>query len=120
MAIGLWKKPYVVRRYTIGYQNGYETSTKTDSIEQLDIQTTSKTQSTQEDGDRSVQRIKAFGDFPFTVSKDGTKADKVYFQNKWFECVASRLSDNTVIRHYTSEFIESANQEPAPSTGGTT
>lgn len=119
MAIKIWKKPRILRTYsTPVYQNGYIVENCTDQIVMLDIQTMSDTQRTTPEGDRPMQRIKTFGDAHIQIAHDGIKADKVYFQGLWFECVASRLSENTVIRHWTSEFVECLDQPDPPTIGG--
>jgi len=118
MAISLWKKNYVVRRFgALTNVGGYMATTHTDSMALLDIQTMSNTQKTDSDGDVSVQRIKAFGDLDLKPSRQSSKGDLVWFQGKWFECIASRKSENTLIAHWTYEFIECANQD-SPPTGG--
>ena len=114
MAIAIWKKPYTLRSYgAVTNVNGYPSESYTDRTVMLDIQTTSKTQTTAEDGKAELQRIKAFGGEEIKVT-DGTSGDRVYFQSKWFECVSSRLSENTCIAHWTSEFVECANQDAPP------
>ena len=119
MAIQIWKKPRVIRTYTTPeYVDGYLVDGYTDYIAKLDIQTMSDVQRTTPEGDRSLQRIKTFGDAHIKTAKDEIKADRVYFQDKWFECVASRLSENTVIRHWTSEFVECLDQPDPPTVEG--
>ena len=115
MAIRYWKKNYTIRVYDkLKNEDGYEVSQYKDMKVKLDVQTLSDTQNTQPYGDVSVQRVKAFGDYQFRPASDGIKADRMWFQGRWFECVAARWSGNTWIRHWTSEFIECPDQEDPP------
>ena len=115
MAIPHWKKNYIIRVYGEPYnQDGYEVTDWEDRTVRLDVQTLSDSAYTQPYGDRSVQRVKAFGDYQFRPASEGIKADKLWFQGRWFECIAARWSGNTWIRHWTSEFVECADQEEAP------
>ena len=45
------------------------------------------------------------------------KADRLWFQEKWFSCRSSRLSENTPLRHWTAEFVECLDAEPGPDEG---
>lgn len=117
MALGIWKKKRIVRRFDASKMiNGHQTSGFTDSVAVIDVQTTSSTGKTDTDGDEHVQRLKAFGDYQMRVADidNGVKADLLWFQGRWFECIASRLSENTFLKHWTSEFVECLNQPEKP------
>ena len=68
------------------------------------------------DGSKSIQRLKVFCDSIILVEDEATqqKADRLWFQNKWFDCTSSRLSENTPLRHWTATFTECLIQEPPP------
>lgn len=70
-------------------------------------------------GSESVQRLKVFCDAElFTESEHRRrKADRLWFQNKWFDCQSSRLSENTPLRHWTATFVECLDQEDPPTLG---
>lgn len=111
------KRPYVLRRYlepTV--VRGYISIPYKDMTLPMDIQTLEDTVMTTADGSRSVQRLKVFCDSQILVDgNDGKqKADRIWFQNTWFECKSSRLSDNTPLRHWTATFVECLKQEAGP------
>ena len=117
MAIRIWKKPYLYRRFSEPANvDGYYSDTYTDGYAMLDVQMTDDTAQMREDGDAPVMRLKAFGDLRFLVAdrSTGTKPDWLWFDGKWFECRSSRKSDNTFIRHWISTFVECLNQAAAP------
>lgn len=113
------KRPYVLRRYleptTV---RGYISIPYEEITLPMDVQTLEDAVVTTQDGSRSVQRLKVFCDsIILTDSNDGKqKADRLWFQNTWFECRSSRLSDNTPLRHWTATFVECLKQEPGPKT----
>lgn len=74
----------------------------------MDIQTLSDDIITTPDGTVSVQRLKVFSDTEILTEDTASqqKADRIYYQGKWFECKSARLSENTILRHYTATFVE--------------
>ena len=98
-------------------QDGYAIpESYNDIIILMDVQTTKKGHVTDESGDYTLQRLKAFSDDEVMTASEAEKqrADCLWFQGKWFECVSSILSENTVLKHYTSEWIQCLNQEEPP------
>lgn len=79
----------------------------------MDIQTIENKVDTTHDGRDSVKRLKVFCDLEILAEdKDKQqKADRVFFQGKWFECQTSRLSENTPLRHYTATFVQCLDDE---------
>lgn len=115
MGLKLWKKQRVLRRY-IGQEivNGYEVVSHEDMMIYADVQTTDQSTTTGLDGDMATQRIKVFTDTKLRVARDNLPGDRIWFQDRWFECRTSRLSENTFLKHWTSTFVECMNQEAAP------
>jgi hypothetical protein len=108
------KRPHKIRRYSVPvYVNGYSSIPYEDSTLPMDVQTLEDIVITTPDGTRSVQKLKVFCDSEILVESEvrQQKADRLWFQNKWFECKSSRLSENTPLRHYTATFIECLDQE---------
>ena len=72
--------------------------------------------STSPDGRDAVQMLKVFCDFEILVENESKqqKADRVWFQGKWFECQSSRLSENTPLRHYTATFVQCLDNDEPP------
>lgn len=103
------KKPYKIRRYlTPEYMNGYYSIPYTEMTLKMDVQTLKDEVITMSDGSKSVQRLKVFCDQEILVENQQKqqKSDRLFFQDKWFDCRACRLSENTPLRHYTAVFVE--------------
>ena len=111
------KRPYVLRRYSEPIiVKGYSSIPYNDLTLPMDVQTLEDQVITTPDGSRSVQRLKVFCDSMILVENEHNqqKADRIWFQDTWFECKSSRLSDNTPLRHWTATFVECLDQEAGP------
>ena len=119
------KRPHTLRRYSEPvFVKGYSSIPYEDLTLPMDVQTLEDVVITTPDGSKSVQKLKVFCDSEIFVESEAKqqKADRLWFQNKWFECKSCRLSENTPLRHYTATFIECLDQEPpndAEESGGT-
>jgi len=108
------KRPQLIRRYSEPqFERGYISTPYTEKTVLADIQTMEDVTITTSEGTRSVQRLKVFCDEKLIVenSNKQQKGDRIHFQDKWFECTSSRLSDNTPLRHYTATFVECLDEE---------
>lgn len=115
--MNFFKKPYTIRRFLRPvFVKGYSTIPYTDLMVPGDVQTLSDDIITTSDGSVSVKRLKVFCDEEIQVEDMDRqqKADRIYYQGKWFECKSSRLSENTPLRHYIATFTELLDSEPAP------
>ncbi len=112
---------YTLRRYEKdSVVNGYPTAGYKDITVSLDVQEMSDQEVIEAGGSRDKMMLKAFGDFPVRTSKqeDGIRSDQLLYEGRWFECMSSRLSRNTILKHWTSTFElipTSTNQESAKS-----
>ena len=112
-----FRKPHALRRYKEPkIVRGYSSIPYEDLTFLMDVQTMEDVVITEGDGSRSVQRLKVFCDDEILVENTlkKQKADRLWFQGKWFECRSSRLSENTPLRHWTSTFVECLDQERGP------
>ena len=119
-----FKRPHLIRRYLEPTeQDGWVSIPYEDMTLLLDVQTMSDAAVTTPDGTKSVQRLKVFCDSEILTENRHTqqKADRLWFQGKWFDCQSSRLSENTPLRHWTATFVECLDFEDPPSdeTSGT-
>lgn len=115
--MNFFKKPHTLRRYSSPiYERGYSTIPYEDIVLPMDVQTMEEVSVTTPDGTKSVQQLKVFCDYKILVEDDNTKqkADRLWFQGKWFDCVSSRLSENTPLQHYTATFIQCPKQDSEP------
>ena len=115
--MNIFKRPHVLRRYSKpSNEGGYIFTPYEDMTLPMDVQTLSNQATTEEDGTEAVQKLKVFCDFEIlTESQDKQqKADRLWFQGKWFVCRQARLSENTPLRHWTCEFTEALDSEEAP------
>ncbi len=111
------KRPYTLRRYfKPQIVKGYSSIPYEDITLLMDIQTLEDNVETTPDGRESVQRLKVFCDSEILVEDENNqqKADRVWFQGKWFECQSSRLSENTPLRHWTATFVQCLDAEGGP------
>lgn len=109
------KRPHTLRRYSEPvFVKGYSSIPYEDLTLPMDVQTLEDVVITTPDGSKSVQKLKVFCDSEILVESEAEqqKADRLWFQKKWFECKSCRLSENTPLRHYTATFIECLDQEP--------
>ena len=114
------KRPHILRRYSEPkIVRGYSSIPFEDLTLPMDVQTLEDVVITTPEGRKSVQKLKVFCDYEILVEnqENQQKADRLWFQNTWFECQSSRLSDNTPLRHWTATFIECLDNEKAPSSG---
>lgn len=111
------KKQHVLRRYSAPIiVKGYSSIPYEDMMLPMDIQTMEDQVITTPDGSKSVQRLKVFCDKMILVESEMNqqKADRIWFQDTWFECRSSRLSENTPLRHWTATFVECLDYELSP------
>ncbi len=111
------KRPYYLRRYLQPQIiRGYSSIPYEDLTLPMDVQTLSDEVITTPDGSKSIQRLKVFCDHKILAEDEHNqqKADRVWFQGKWFTCRSSRFSGNTPLRHWTAEFVECLDAEPGP------
>ena len=111
------KRPHQLRRYSKPQiVRGYSSIPYEDLTLPMDIQTLEDAVITTPDGNKSVQRLKVFCDSIILVENEERqqKADRLWFQDTWFECKSSRLSENTPLRHWTATFVECLDNEPGP------
>lgn len=108
---------YTLRRYEKDLVvNGYPTVGYKDSTVSLDVQEMSDQEVIEAGGSRDKMMLKAFGNFPIRTSKqeESVRSDQLLYEGRWFECMSSRLSKNTILKHWTSTFElipASTNQE---------
>lgn len=98
---------YTLRRHT-GEQivDGYPTAGYEDIPVFLDVQTLSDDEVIEAGGSRDEEMLKTFGNFPIRTSKqeECARSDQLLYDGRWFECMSSRLSRNTILEHWTSTF----------------
>ncbi len=124
MAIGIFRRPYTVRRH--GKQtviNGYAVSGSTDIICKLNVQPLSSDERLAlPEGERSIARVKTYGADELTPADEhsGTPGDLLFFSGKWYECKSCVNWLHTPLKHYEAEFVVLADQsaEPPPGSGG--
>lgn len=108
------KRPYTLRRYSEPQiVRGYSSIPYEDLTLPMDVQTLEDKVMTGTDGSDSIQQLKVFCDSEILVESEHKqqKADRLWFQGKWFECRSCRLSENTPLRHYTATFVECLDQD---------
>ena len=118
MGIGLFKKPYTVRKY--GQQtitNGYASSPYTDATMRLNVQPLSPNElMALPEGERTVKRVKTFGPIKLSSADElaGTPGDRLWYKGAWYECKSSVDWDHTLLSHFQSDFVMLAQDEQDP------
>ena len=98
---------YILRRYEEDQiVDGYQVAGYADRQVFLDVQMQSDKEVIEAGGSRDDVLLKTFGDFPIQTSRQekGLRADQLLYDGRWFECKSSRLSENTILKHWTSTF----------------
>lgn len=115
--MNFFKKPKLIRRYLEPVNvRGYISIPFKNLTLLMDVQTLKDEVITTPDGEKSVQMLKVFCDEELLVENVSRKqkADRLWFQNKWFACRSCRLSENTPLIHYTATFAELLDCDEAP------
>lgn len=105
----MFRDSYILRRY--GEQTldeGIASFSYEDIPVSLNVQPISATElQALPEGDRSVQRVRAFGDFPVKTANQNTScpSDRLYYHDKWFECEQSSDWHHTPLAHYESQWV---------------
>lgn len=98
---------YTLRRYEKdSVADGYPIAGYKDIPVTLDVQTLSDDEVIEAGGSRDEEMLKTFGDFPVRTSRQEgcVRSDQLLYEGRWFECMSSRLSKNTILKHWTSTF----------------
>jgi hypothetical protein len=110
MSIGIFRKPYIVRRFgTQQIVNGYAVPNGyTDRAVKINVQPLSKNDLLAlPEGKRTVKRIKSYGANAFISADEQTKTngDLLYYDNEWYECKTCVHWLHTPLAHYEAEFV---------------
>lgn len=126
MAIGIFRRPYTVRRHgTQKIVNGYAVSGSIDITCRLNVQPLSSDELLAlPEGERSDARVKTFGADRLIAADEhsGMPGDLLFFSGKWYECKSCVSWLHTPLKHYEAEFVVLADQtaQPPPGSGGET
>ena len=126
MGIGLFKRPYTLRRYKPqAIKDGYAESEYTDIIVKLNVQPLAPNDYLAlPEGERTVKRVKTFGFDQLTSADElsGTPGDRLWYLGAWWECKSSAVWDVTLLRHFQSNFVilpqRAQEAAPLPPRGG--
>jgi hypothetical protein len=117
LSIGLFKRPYTVRKH--GKQvieKGYPSAPYTDVTARLDVQPLAPNElMALPEGERTVKRIKSFGPDKLASADNqaGVPGDRLFYRGEWYECKSSVRWDHTMLSHYRSDFAL-INEQPEP------
>lgn len=109
MNISLFNKKYWMRRF--GEQKevqGYLTYTRTDFVASIHVHPSgSDSTKAQPEGARRIKRLEGHGEIPLLVADEtkGQKADLLYYQGDWYDCVSCQMWDHTLLSHYNYQFV---------------
>jgi len=124
MYIGLFKKPYIVRRYAAQtIVDGYASAPYKDTTMMLNVQPfTPDDLRVLPEGDSTKKRVKSFGPDRLASADEfeGVPGARLFYQGYWYECTSSVMWDHTILSHYRSDFVilPQRDQMPPPEEGG--
>lgn len=110
MNITLFNKTYWIRRFREQeIVDGYVVATYEDFQTSLNVHPlgTDKQMALPE-GERKIKRLEAHGSDKklFTADESaGQKADMLYYDGRWYECVNSQVWDHTFLSHVNYQFV---------------
>jgi len=122
MNTNIFRRPYTVRRH--GQQEivkGHAVCGYTELRTMLNVQPLNPDEiQALPEGERTVKRVKAFGDYPLTAANQftGTPGDWLFYDGNWYECKSCVKRDHTPIAHYRSEFVIVPETESIDGNGG--
>lgn len=119
MLLGIFKKPYVVRRFEEGeHVNGHYRAKVTEFVASLNIQPFAKQSGSEllPEGARSFSTIKVWGDTEFrSVDQySDQKADWLCYRGKWYICQSCVVRDSTPMGHCYSVWVILAEGKQKP------
>jgi hypothetical protein len=116
MAIGIFRRPYILRRF--GEQTitgGYADAQYTEISVRLNVQPLSANElRALPEGERTIKRVKSFGAAKL-ISADTTAqtpGDWLCYDGEWYECKTCVHWLHTPLRHHEAEFVVLEQQPP--------
>ena len=114
MAIGIFRRPYTVRRRSEQrIINGYAVRDSSDFTIMLNVQPLSANELLAlPEGERTVKRVKTYGADELISADEhgGRPGDMLYYDGQWYECKTCVHWLHTPLAHYEAEFVIVANQ----------
>lgn len=109
MALSIFKKPYILRRFTPA-EDDPESFEYQDYRVSLNVQPfDTKELMALPEGDRATKRVKAYGENRYGIrpadEDEGIPGDWLYYRGKWYMCEAGNNNDNTPIGQNVSQFV---------------
>ena len=101
MNISFFNREYVVRRYAEG-------SSYTEFNASIHLHPMEHGSGAWPEQQGIVRQLAGHGMVPLREASlaDGTKADRVFYDGRWYECVSSVFYDHTPLSHYNYSFVE--------------
>ncbi len=108
--MNIFKLDYTLRTFSRqSTVNGYAViASYTDRQVKLDVQPVVNTDLRElPEGGRAGKTIKSYGDFPVQTAdvKQGYRADLLFYDGEWYECVSSSYYEHTPLRHWKSLYV---------------
>lgn len=109
MNIRLFNRKYPLRRFREPHEvRGYMVSGYDDTVVSIHVHPSGGDQVSDRDGagESVARRLEGHGEVEIRISDrdTGTKADMLYFNGRWYECVSCELWFHTILTHYNYRF----------------
>lgn len=109
MFVNIFRKKYTIRRHSIQQiVRGHAVCDYEEVQTLLNVQPLNPDEiQALPEGERSVKRVKAFGDYPLRSADQfsGSPGDWLFYKGSWYECKSCVERDHTPIGHFRSEFV---------------
>ena len=109
--VGMFRRPIWIRRWGADGRHDFQMRLNVQPLRADELQALPE-------GLRQTKRLKAWGPSLLTAADQSMqqRGDWMYYCGRWYECVSSRFSGNTILRHWTSTFqLIPASTDPLPS-----
>ena len=109
MALSIFKKPFILRRF-FPAEGDPESFTWQDYRIPLNVQPLdAKELMALPEGQRATKRVKAYGENRYGIrpadEDEGYPGDWLYYRGKWYMCEAGNDNDNTPVGQNVSQFV---------------
>jgi len=119
MGIGIFHRPYTIRKH--GPQvnvGGYTSASHDDIIVRLNVQPQAPDEYVGDpSGERTIKSLKSWGSDKLASANEytGIRGDMLFYHGIWYECTSSVMWDHTMLAHYQSNFVAlPASKQPDP------
>lgn len=102
-----FKRKVKIRRHSdTSVINGYHTAAWSEFYADVNVQESNNNMRPNEEGKSDSMSITTYSDCEFKIADNlnQANADMLEYNSNWYECVSCVFYDNTILKHYTSQW----------------